>query len=86
MKDGAAWVIYTLEDGSSAIVAWPRAEEGWDEALPEPVGTADTDLGAYRIKNMTAAMIYFGHPTGPAHSVIAGCHTASGRHVNGQRA
>lgn len=60
MKDGAAWVIYTLEDGSSAIAAWPRAEEGWDEALPEVVGTADAELGAYRIKNMTAAMVYFG--------------------------
>lgn len=60
MKDGAAWVIYTLEDGSSAIAAWPRAEEGWDEALPELVGTADTELGAYRIQNMTAAMMYFG--------------------------
>ena len=60
MKDGAAWVIYTLEDGSSAIAAWPRAEEGWDEALPELVGAADAELGAYRIKNMTAAMVYFG--------------------------
>ena len=60
MEDGAAWVIYTLEDGSSAIAAWPRAEEGWDKALPELVGTADAELGAYRIKNMTAAMVYFG--------------------------
>jgi hypothetical protein len=53
-------VIYTLEDGSSAIAPWPRAEEGWDEALPEVVGTADAELGAYRIKTMTAAMVYFG--------------------------
>ena len=60
MKDGAAWVIYTLEDGSSAIAAWPRAEEGWDEALPDLVGTADAELGVYRIKNMPAAMMYFG--------------------------
>ena len=60
MKDGAAWVIYTLEDGSSAIAAWPRAEEGWDEALPDLVGTADDEIGVYRIKNMPAAMMYFG--------------------------
>lgn len=60
MNDGSAWVIYTLDDGGSAVAAWPSAEEGWDEALPELVGTADTELGAYRIKSMTAAMMYFG--------------------------
>lgn len=42
-----------------AIAAWPRAEEGWDGALPELVGTADPDLGVYWIKNITAAMMYF---------------------------
>jgi hypothetical protein len=59
MKDGAAWVIYTLQDGSSAIAAWPRAEEGWDEALPKVAGVADAELGVYRITDLTAAMMYF---------------------------
>jgi hypothetical protein len=58
MKDGAAWVIYTLLDGGSAIAAWPKSEEGWDEALPASIGTADLELGVYRAKDLGAAVAY----------------------------
>ena len=60
LKDGAAWVFYTMEDGSGAIASWPTAEDGWDEALPGNVGTADAELGVYRIKNMATAMMFIG--------------------------
>lgn len=59
-KDGPACVFYTMVDGSGAIAPWPRAEEGWDEALPERVGTADAELGVYRAKNLAAAMMFLG--------------------------
>lgn len=58
MPDSSAWVIYTLQDGSHAIAAWPRAEEGWDEALPPSVGTPDTTLGVYRARDLVSAMTF----------------------------
>lgn len=59
MTDGSAWVIYTVDDGGSAIAAWPKADEGWDEALPARVGVPDAELGIYRIRDLAAAMMYF---------------------------
>ena len=60
MTDGAAWVTYTLQDGGFAIAAWPRAEKGWDEALPAPVGLPETKLGVYRIENRVGAITFLG--------------------------
>ena len=57
-RDGAAWVIYTLADDSHAIAAWPNAEEGWDEALPPSIATADKSLGAYRIHDLVQAVMF----------------------------
>jgi hypothetical protein len=58
MSDGAAWVIYTLQDGSHAIAAWPHAEVGWDEALPPSVGAPDIALGVYRARDLVSAMTF----------------------------
>jgi hypothetical protein len=58
MPDGAAWVIYTLQDGSHAIAAWPHAEVGWDEALPPNVGAPDIALGVYRARDLVSAMTF----------------------------
>jgi hypothetical protein len=60
MKSGEAWVVYTLEDGNSAIAAWPTSEEGWDEALPASVGKPDRELGVYRARDLSAAMLFLG--------------------------
>jgi hypothetical protein len=58
MRDGSAWVVYTLRDACHAIAAWPRAEAGWDRALPANVGTPDTALGIYRAQDLVSAMTY----------------------------
>ena len=58
LRDGSAWVVYTLQDASYAIAAWPRAEEGWDEALPPNVGTPDMVLGVYRAPDLVSAMTF----------------------------
>lgn len=58
LRDGSAWVVYTLQDASYAIAAWPRAEEGWDEALPPNVGIADMALGVYRARDLVSAMTF----------------------------
>jgi len=58
LRDGSAWVVYTLQDASHAIAAWPRAEEGWDEALPPKVGIPDTALGVYRARDLVSAMTF----------------------------
>lgn len=58
LRDGSAWVVYTLQDASHAIAAWPRAEEGWDEALPPRVGTPDAALGVYRARDLVSAMTF----------------------------
>ena len=59
MHDGAAWVIYTLQDASHAAAAWPEATEGWDEALPPKVGAPDLVLGVYRVPDLVSAMTFF---------------------------
>ncbi|MEO8124444.1 MAG: competence protein CoiA family protein [Burkholderiales bacterium] len=58
LRDGSAWVVYTLRDASHAIAAWPRAEDGWDEALPPSVGTPDLTLGVYRTSDLVATMTF----------------------------
>jgi hypothetical protein len=58
LRDGSAWVVYTLQDASHAIAAWPRPEEGWDEALPPKVGIPDTALGVYRARDLVSAMTF----------------------------
>ena len=57
-RDGSTWVVYTLQDASYAIAAWPRAEEGWDEALPPSVGKPDKILGVYRASDLPSAMTF----------------------------
>ena len=58
LRDGSAWVVYTRQDASYAIAAWPRAEDGWDEALPPSVGTPDKTLGVYRASDLGSAMTF----------------------------
>lgn len=62
LKDGSSWVVYTLRDDSIAIAPWIK-EEGWDEMLPSSVAVADTGLGVYRGKGLSAVMIFFGART-----------------------
>lgn len=57
LKDGSAWVVYTMTDETLAVAPWPK-EEGWDEALPRSVGRADETLGVYRCKGGTEVMTY----------------------------
>lgn len=58
LHDGSAWVVYTLQDGSHAIAAWPRADDGWDESLPRSVGVPDEELGVYRAQDLVSAMTF----------------------------
>ena len=58
LRDGSSWVIYTLEDESHAIAAWPRAEDGWDEALPPRIATPDRALGVYRLHDLVEAIMF----------------------------
>jgi len=62
LKDGSSWVVYTLQDDTVAIAPWIK-EEGWDEMLPSSVAVADTGLGIYRGKGLSAVMIFFGART-----------------------
>lgn len=57
LRDGSAWVLYTMKSGRSGIAPWPR-DEGWDEALPASVGSPDPALGLYVTANSTNAMIF----------------------------
>jgi hypothetical protein len=67
LKDGSAWVVYTMKDDTVAIAPWPK-EEGWDEALPPSVGVADPALGVYRGKSFEAVMIFFGQRAAKTHA------------------
>jgi len=58
LHDDSAWVVYTLQDGSHAIAAWPSADDGWDEALPQSVGVPDEELGVYRARDLVSAMTF----------------------------
>ncbi len=58
LRDGSAWVIYAFEDEGYAIASWPGAEDGWDEALPPSIATADKSLGVYRIHDLVQAVMF----------------------------
>lgn len=58
LKSGEAWVIYTLQDGSNALIPWPDRFDGWDESLPASFTAVDPELDAYRVTNLTAAMTF----------------------------
>lgn len=61
LKDGSAWVVYSLADGGSGIAPWGTPEEidGWDEALPASIGTPDTGAGIYRASSPVGAIMFF---------------------------
>ncbi len=60
LRSGEAWVIYQLEDGTSALIPWPERTDGWEESLPGKFATYDETLDALRITNLTGAMVYLG--------------------------
>lgn len=60
LKDGSAWILYKREGGGMALAPWGKADEGWDEALPPSVGSADQELGAYLVTNLIGAFTYLG--------------------------
>ena len=49
---------YAFEDEGYAIAAWPGAEDGWDEALPPSIATADKSLRVYRIHDLVQAVMF----------------------------
>lgn len=60
LKDGSAWVVYRREGGGLGIAPWGELEDGWDEALPPSVGTADPDLCVYIARDQASPFLYFG--------------------------
>lgn len=58
LTDGSGWLIVQHLDGRSVLVPWPRPDEGWDEAFPARVGTADSDLQGVVARDLTGAMMY----------------------------
>jgi hypothetical protein len=58
LRDGSAWVIYQLDDGASAVIPWPERVEGWDESLPSTFPIYDAEIDAFRLKDLTRAMLF----------------------------
>lgn len=52
---GQHWVRVQHKDGSQKLVPWPSFE-GWQSALPDQIGTADQDLGAWSVLNIVDAI------------------------------
>lgn len=57
LKDGTGWVRVQRHDGHQMLVPLP-AFEGWDEALPTAVGTADQDHQAYLVPDIARAIAF----------------------------
>ncbi len=60
LRTGEAWVIYQLEDGTSALIPWPERSEAWEESLPASFAAYDAELDALRVTNLTALMVFLG--------------------------
>lgn len=57
LTDGTGWVRVQRRDGQQMLVPLP-AFEGWDEALPTAVGTADQEHQAYLVPDIARAIAY----------------------------
>ena len=57
MSDGTGWVRVQRNDGKQMLAPWPMFE-GWDEALPAHIGSAELDFGAYALRDVVAAVEY----------------------------
>jgi hypothetical protein len=59
MRDGTSWVRVMHRDSSHILMPWPYFD-GWDEAYPAIVGTADYALGGLRVPpgGIVAALEY----------------------------
>jgi hypothetical protein len=60
LKSDDAWIMFKRHDGTHAIVPWPSAVEGWEEALPPKVGTFEVARTAYRVHDIGDAMMWLG--------------------------
>ena len=57
LRDGTGWARIQRHDGQQFLVPWPTFD-GWDEALPTHIGTADSGHGGYAIKDIVSALKY----------------------------
>ena len=57
LTDGTAWVRVQSVDGKQFLVPWP-VFDGWDEALPAHIGTANTEHGGYELADVASALKY----------------------------
>lgn len=57
LSDGTGWVRVQRRDGQQMIVPLPTFD-GWDEALPPMVGTADSEHQAYCVPDIARAVAY----------------------------
>lgn len=57
LTDGTGWVRVQHRDGHQMLVPLP-AFEGWDEALPAAVGTADEQHQAYLVPDIARAIAF----------------------------
>lgn len=61
LKDGTAWVIFPHQDGRMFMMPYPDAFEGWDEAMPARIGTADYEFNGYLVADRIQPMVYLGN-------------------------
>jgi hypothetical protein len=57
LTDGTGWVRVQSVDSKQFLVPWP-AFDGWDEALPTHVGTANAEHGGYELADVASALKY----------------------------
>lgn len=57
LNDGTGWVRVQHREGQQLLAPWP-AFDGWDEALPSHIGTADLLHGAYAVRDVVATVAY----------------------------
>ncbi len=63
LKDGPAWILYTLQDGSMAAVA-PDRQPGWETALRHLGAELDPALGVLRVPDRIALQVWLGQRAG----------------------
>lgn len=61
LKDGTAWVIFPHQDGRMFMMPYPEAFEGWDEAIPARIGTANYEFNGYFVADRIQPMVYLGN-------------------------
>ena len=60
LQDGSGWLILQHQDGRSILMPWPMANGGWEAAVPNSIGSFESEIAGVVLINPVNTMILLG--------------------------